>query len=78
MLFRGQGAVMIGKIFEHAGIVLAALVTLCTFLLLFLPWNTIAPPAPAKPAAAPPAVVYVQTGIEKPAAKDRENEALPR
>jgi len=69
---------MIGKIFEHAGIVLAALVTLCTFLLLLLPWNSISPPPPAKAGAASPGEVYVQTGLEKPAAKDRENEALPR
>jgi hypothetical protein len=60
---------MIGKIFEHAGIVLAALVTLCTFLLLLLPWNSIVPPAPAKTAAAP-GVVYVQMSLGKSAAKD--------
>jgi uncharacterized membrane protein YozB (DUF420 family) len=67
---------MIGKIFEHAGIVLAALVTLCTFLLLFLPWSTIIPPAPAKTVAAP-GVVYVQMSLGKPAAKDRGTDARP-
>jgi hypothetical protein len=62
---------MIGKIFDGAAIVLAAVLTLCTFLLLFLPWNSILPSAPAKSSAAPavaPGVVYVDTGAEKRAA----------
>jgi hypothetical protein len=65
---------MIGKIFDSAGIFLAAVLTLCGFLLLFLPWKQALniPDAPApKPTSGE---VYVTVD---PAAKVPGKPALP-
>ena len=53
---------MIGKIFDNAGIFLAAVLTLCGFLLLFLPWKAAFSPTTATPASTQ-GVVYVGTGV---------------
>jgi hypothetical protein len=66
---------MIGRIFDSAGIILAAVLTLCGFLLLFLPWDAAFAPAPSKPSTAP-SIVYVSTGAAKKPADARA--ALPK
>ena len=54
---------MLGKFFDGAGILLAGVLTLCAFLLLFLPWKkalNIPDPPPAKPASSE---VYVTVSM---------------
>jgi hypothetical protein len=65
---------MIGKIFDSAGIFLAAVLTLCGFLLLFLPWKAALAPASTTQASTR-GVVYVETGIAK---KSPSPQAPPR
>ena len=56
---------IIGKFFDHAGIFLAAVLTLCGFLLLFLPWNKALNLPEARPDQ-PKGVVYVDMSLSKP------------
>jgi uncharacterized SAM-binding protein YcdF (DUF218 family) len=65
---------MLGKFFDSAGIFLAAVLTLCGFLLLFLPWNAALSPRPARQAASP-GVIYVTTG---PAKESLKSQAVPQ
>ena len=65
---------MLGKIFDSAGIFLAAVLTLCGFLLLFLPWNAALSPRPAKPSTGP-GVIYVTTG---PAKESLKKQGVPK
>ena len=58
---------MLGKFFDGAGIFLAAVLTLCAFLLLFLPWKkalNIPDPPPQKASSGE---VYVNVDVEKQA-----------
>lgn len=61
---------MLGKIFDGAGIFLAAVLTLCAFALLFLPWKkalNIPDPPPQKATAGE---VYVDVNVAKPTKSD--------
>jgi hypothetical protein len=65
---------MLGKFFDGAGILLAGVLTLCAFLLLFLPWKkalNIPDPPPAKSASSE---VYVMVGMP---AKAQQKPSLP-
>ena len=60
---------IIGRIFDNLGILLAAVLTLCGFLMFFLPWKQALSvrivDAPQKPSGE----VFVSVPAEKPAAK---------
>jgi len=65
---------MLGKFFDGAGILVAGVMTLCAFLLLFLPWKkalNIPDPPPAKSASSE---VYVMVGMP---AKAQQKQASP-
>ena len=65
---------MLGKFFDGAAILLAGVLTLCAFLLLFLPWKkalNIPDPPPAKSASSE---VYVMVAMP---AKAQQKPSLP-
>ncbi len=56
---------MIGKIADHAVILVAAILTACGIGLAFLPWGALSPsPAQAPPKPAKP-IVFVDMGTSK-------------
>lgn len=57
---------MLGKIGDHAVILVAAILTICGVALALLPWGALTPPAPPAPKT-PKAIVFVDMGQ---AAKD--------
>lgn len=65
---------MLGKIFDGAGIFLAAVLTLCAFALLFLPWKKALNIPDPPPQSAATSVVYVSVGAT---AKTPQNAAAP-
>ena len=62
----------IGRIFDNLGVLLAAVLTLCGFMLLFLPWKQALAVKVVDPAPKPSGEVFVNVG---PASSDTKDKA---
>ena len=56
---------LLGRIFDHLGVFLAAVLTLCGFLLLFMPWKQALSPHLSPKPQTPAGEIFVTVGASK-------------
>ncbi len=61
----------IGRIFDNLGVLLAAVLTLCGFMLLFLPWKQALAVKVTDPPAKPSGEVFVNVAPASSDSKDK-------